>query len=374
MILDTLLIEVASGGGAHSPEKSSKTFHYQCVYKTNHCLKTPNVREAILTRLRLPEEARAIDLYERLNRRYFQFADQLPPLLRHLAHKRSTFLGGPEDEGFEGVSGLNPVLASTPWLFWETFCELDDERFLAIAEAGTMFVLASIVLDHIVDGHAEPLKGTALLHQALYEHGITVYRKTFPSSSSFWANFNRLASDHLAGLAKELEAQSNVHRMHLEDMIQMAHGKVSPIVTTIAALVEALGRPEVLRPIEASLKYIAVASQMLDDVGDWEDDINTGHFTYYLSCLMPSEVWEKGSEPSVDDLRSILEAGWTDVEHLRWVVEWLDHSIEAVRGMDCPAWIEYVDGYRKRTDENMTAAVARHLMEKLRPIIPPPHA
>lgn len=374
MILDTLLIEVASGGGAHSPEKSSKIFHYQCVYESNHCLKTPNVREAILTRLKLPEDARGVQLYERLNHRYFHFTDHLPLPLSKLARLKGTFLGGPIHGSFEGVPDLNPVLASTPWLFWEVFSVLEDGAFLDIAEAGTMFVLASIVLDHIVDGQADPLEWTILLYQALYGHGVTIYRRTFPSQSSFWAQYDRLASAHLAGLAKEVEIQARPGVVQLDDLRIMAHGKVSPIVTTIAALAEASKQPHMLEPIENSLKHIAVASQMLDDVGDWEHDINTGHFTYFLSCLMPSKVGEKGSEPSVDDLRSIIEAEWTDVEHLRRVLEWLDQSIEAARGVDCPAWIEYVSGYRKRTDENMTVAVARHLMEKLRPIIPPPHA
>jgi hypothetical protein len=327
-----------------------------------------------LTRLKLPEDARGIQLYGRLNQRYFHFVDHLPLPLSQLARLKSTFLGGPIHGPFLGVPDLNPVLASTPWLFWEVFSDLEDGAFLDIAEAGTMYVLASIVLDHIVDGQADPLEWTILLYQALYGHGVTLYRRIFPSPSSFWEHYDRLASAHLDGLSKEVEIQIRPGIVLVEDLCIMAHGKVSPIVATIAALAEASGRPEVLRPIETSLNHIAVASQMLDDVGDWEHDINAGHFTYYLSCLMPSEGKEKGNVPSADDLRSILETEWTDVEHLRKVLEWLDQSMIAVRGVDCPAWIEYVNGYRERTDENMTAALARHLMEKLGAISPPPYA
>jgi len=322
-----------------------------------------------LTRLRLPEDARALDLYERLNLRYFQFADRLPRPLSKLARQRSTFLGGPDQETFKGVPGLNPVLASTPWLFWETFSSVDDESFLEIAEAGMMFVLASIILDHLVDGQAVPPEEIALFHQALYGHGVAMYRKAMPSASPFWLHFDRLAHGHLTGLSAELESQSGHSHIGLDDLFSMAHGKVSPIITTIAALAFASGQPEVLSLIETSLKHIAVASQLLDDVGDWEHDLEAGHYTYFLSRLVSHEVWGGEDLPAVEELQTILEEEWNDVEHLRLVMGWLDDSLEAVQGLKCSAWVEYVEGYRTLTDKNLSLVMGHHLIHKLQPLV-----
>jgi hypothetical protein len=328
--------------------------------------------ENILTRLKLPHDARAQDLFKRLNQRYFQFADCLPPTLSKLARQRSSFLGGPDQEPFEGVPGLNPVLASTPWLFWETFSNIDDEIFLDIAEAGMSFVLASIVLDHLVDGQAIPQEEMALFHQALYGHGIAKYREVMPSSSPFWIHFDRLAQDHLAGLAAELESQSGHLLIKLDDLFTMAHGKVSPIVTTIAALAFTSGQPEVLSPIEISLKHIAVASQLLDDVGDWEHDLKEGHYTYFLSLLAAYETWGGENPPAAEELRAKIEEEWNDIEHLRLVLDWLDDSVEAVKELKCPAWLEYVEGYRALTDENLSTVLGHHLIHKLHPLINSP--
>jgi hypothetical protein len=322
-----------------------------------------------LNRLEPPANSRQSDLFRQLNQRYFNFARQLPDPLKQLGRSRSTFLGSACDEAFEGVQELNPVLAGTPWLFWETFSSLDDECFLQIAEAGTVFVLASIVLDHLVDGQAEEQEQMALFHQALYSHGISIYRAVFGASSDFWVYFERLASDHLAGLAKELQAQLDPQNLSLEDLNTMAHGKVSPIVVTIAALSEASRQPEKLGPIETSLKHISVASQLLDDIGDWKHDLEVGHVTYYLTRLAPTGSSGSVGLPSVEVAQSKIDAEWIDVNHLEMVLDLLDDSTYAVRGIECPAWIDYVGGYHWLANEHLTTAMARHLVQKLRPLI-----
>jgi hypothetical protein len=322
-----------------------------------------------LNRLRPPANSRQSDLFQQLNERYFDFARQLPEPLTKLGMLRSTFLGSESDQPFEGVRELNPVLAGTPWLFWETFSSLDDERFLQIAEAGTMFVLASIILDHLVDGQAQEQEQMALFHQALYSHGISIYRSVFESSSDYWIHFERLASDHLAGLARELQAQLDPQDLTLEDLNTMAHGKVSPIVVTIAAMSEASGLPEKLDPIETSLKHISVASQLLDDIGDWRHDLEVGHVTYYLTRLAPAGSSGSVGLPSVEEAQSKIDADWIDVNHLEMVLDLLDDSTDAVRGIECPAWIDYIEGYRWLANEHLTTAMARHLVQKLRPLI-----
>jgi hypothetical protein len=306
-------------------------------------------------------DRRAKRLFEALNDLYFQFVSRLPPPLDDLARLHSTYEGDKDQKIFESLRGLNPVLVGTPWLFWEVFKGLSDEIFLLIAEAGTYYVLASVVMDHILDGQAKPVEAMGLFHQALYERGISKYRNAFSDSSSFWDHFERLAVDHLAGLSKEFAVQSKPQLMDREALIKMAHGKVSPIVTTIVGLVEASGQTALLEPIEISLKHIAVASQLLDDIGDWKYDLQVGHMTYYLSSLAPNAAWLLTERPSYDDCQRKIDAEWLDVEQMGEVMEWLNRSLEAVREMNCPAWIDYVNGYKTLANEHLTGFVARHI-------------
>jgi hypothetical protein len=308
---------------------------------------------------------RARRLFTDLDDLYFQFASQLPSPLDTLAQLNSTYEGDKEQTPFESLRGLNPVLVGTPWLFWETFEGLPDEAFLLIAEAGMYYVLASVVMDHILDGQAKPIEAMGLFHQALYEKGIAKYRKAFSSSSSFWNHFERLASNHLAGLSEEYVLQSQPQLIDRDALIKMAYGKVSPIVTTIVGLTEVMGQTAVLAPMETSLKHIAVASQLLDDIGDWKRDLQDGHMTYYLSCLARNEDWLLTDLSSLDNYQRKIDAEWLDVGQMGEVIEGLDRSLEAVREINCPIWIDYVNGYKALANEHMTGFVARHIMRIL---------
>ncbi|MDQ4076418.1 MAG: hypothetical protein M3220_09255, partial [Chloroflexota bacterium] len=313
------------------------------------------------------EGDRAVTLFVRLNEKYFEFIRELPSPLARLGQVAGTYVGSADMEPFLDLEGLNPVLVGTPWLFLETFSELEDERFVLIAEAGACFVLASIVLDHLVDGHFEQPEPIILFQQALYANGAAKFRDAFPSSSSFWFHFDRLVAAHVAGIAAELDAQANPAGFSMERLLTITHGKVSPVVTTVAALAIASDKPEILEPIELSLKHISVASQLLDDLGDWRHDVQVGHMTYYLSCLAPPTVLMSKSLPSTDALESHINRNWTDIEHLRLIIEWLDRSIEAVQDIDCPRWVGYVTGYRTLAHRHLLIMTSQHLMRVLRP-------
>jgi hypothetical protein len=319
--------------------------------------------------LRLPENARAAKLFGEVNSRYRAFSEGLPESLGRMARLRRTYLGSPNEEPFLGISDLNPVLAGTPWMFWEQFERLDDARFLDIAEGGALFVLASILLDHIVDRQVDSLGAATLLHQALHTRGIQCLRAALPASAAFWAHFERLSADHLGGLSAELDAQSEMSLMREETFIRTAHGKVSPIVVTLAALAEASGQPAVLPDMEASLKHIAVASQLLDDIGDWEQDLAAGHVTYFLTQVPPVRDQRAVSSRMIEAVRGAIDADWLDVGFLNVTMSWLEKSAQSVSRLACPGWLEYVEGYRQLTDEHLTVAVARHLVRVLRPIV-----
>jgi hypothetical protein len=317
----------------------------------------------------MPDDPRAVALFEELNKRFFEFVDQLPPLLKKAARSQKTYLGSPDEDDFEGIPGLNPVLAATPWLFWETFSVLQDETLLEISEAGSLYVLASILLDHIIDGQAEPVEEVTLLQKEFYRNGTVTYRNLFTSNSEFWKHFDRLGHAHMLGITLEMETQRTTTDIELDDLQIMANGKVSPIVTTIAALSEASGQPEKLGPIEDSLKHIAVASQLLDDVGDWRHDVEVNHRTYFLAQIAAPGRSKSVTLPSLSELESMFEEHWPDVDHLHKVIEWLDDSEAVVAGLDCPAWISYVRGYRELADRNLSGAIAGHLARKIHPLV-----
>ena len=192
-----------------------------------------------------PEGSRADRLLSIHKTRLTELFLQLPQPLRDLARSKRAF------RDFQPETGLNSAQdpAASPWYFWDTFCCLEDDTFLKLAEAGAMLYLSSIVLDHLVDGHLEESGAMALLYKALHDHGVSTLHNIFPRTSEFWSHFERLNVEHLRGLSAEVEARSKPKQFIRENMIVMAQGKVCPGVVTIAAMAEASEQRHILRPI-----------------------------------------------------------------------------------------------------------------------------
>ncbi len=315
--------------------------------------------------MKLPAVSRAQQLFNRLEETFQLYLAHLPPGLVEQAGQQGTYYGDFNPQRFAGLEDLNPVLVSTPWLFWEIFQGLEDELFLRLSEAGAFYVLASVVLDHLVDGQTGTPGRLALYHQALYSRGAAVYRLAFPSSCPFWDHFDRLAAEHLSGLAAENAIQEHPIEYTYETLTAIAHGKVAPIVTTLAGFCAASGQMAIFPSIEASLKHISIASQLLDDIGDWQADAQNRHLTYFLALMAPPEVWNQPGWPDAGKLQQALDAEWIDIIQLKRVMLGLNRAIEAVQGLDCPAWVSYVDEYRAITDGHLGRCIRRHLQRVL---------
>jgi hypothetical protein len=323
--------------------------------------------EAFVTRAEAASPGRAAQLFESLSSRYVKFAHQLPSPLEHYAQLKGTYAGFEDDTPMDGVGWMNPVLSGTPWLFWELFSVLDDECFLAISEAGMYLVLASVIQDHTVDNQNSDPETAALLHQAMFSAAISTYGPAFPRSSPFWTHFERLQDDHIRGLAKELEARGDPAALSEEGLTISAHGKVSPIVTTIAALAFASEQPQLLTPIERSLKHIAVASQLLDDIGDWQEDVRDKHLTRFLAQLGSTETWLAKEWPSVETLQDGIDGRWLDVFGLSQIKTWLEEALQDVDHLNCPGWKAYVQDYWDRANKNQMFLAARRLATVIGP-------
>ena len=317
-------------------------------------------------------------LIRELEARYFSWADALPPLLGALARDRSTYTGHPGDGPFEGPASINPLIACAPWLFWESFSGLEDGVFLDIAEAGAYLTLASGVMDHLVDGQYPNPVPLTLFYQAIYDSGITLFRRIFPPDSPFWPNFDRLNRDYMAALAAEIETQQGLQPFPFAHFDWFAGGKVTPMAITLAALTAASAQPHLLAPIETSLRKSYVAGQLLDDTLDWEKDLGVGHVTYVLTLLaQAAEELQLSSEtnlggppvatagvwPSSETLLTANQRRWIDTDALGLSVAEFENALAAVSEVDCPFWVTYLEEYRDIAKEYRRGAMAGHLAD-----------
>ncbi len=322
-------------------------------------------------KIKLPDDPRSARMLEALDDRYFQFAEGLPPPLKDAALLERTILGHPVDGPFRGPVKMNALITCTPWLFWELFSGLEDDIFLTVGEAGMFLGLSSVVLDHLVDGQTENPELMALFQRAFHNRSVSCLRKVFPSSSAFWDQYERLTREYLKSLGAEVETQSSPNLLTLENFREFAGGKVSPMVITIAALAEASDMFSVLEPIETSLRHSYIAGQIHDDILDWPSDLENRHLTFFLSRLASPDTWRGEEWPTVDEGYDVNNQEWLDVEYFGLVIEHFDLCIEAVEGIQCAAWIHYLEEYRGIAEEHQKSATASHLMRTLESVIQP---
>lgn len=285
--------------------------------------------------------------------------------MRSLARVEGTFAGPPPPLPSYARLARSPSAALSPWLFWETFEALDDETFLKIAEAGACHLLASIVLDHHIDGQVTDPAASALLQKALFDRGVTVFAQLFPPDSGFWPDFQRLVAEHLAGLSLELAGRAEPRSLTGDAAIQIAEAKVCPGILTVAALVEAAGQRSLLEPIERSIRSVGVSSQTIDDAHDWRTDVEARRFTTFLAELAPLDNWTQSEWPTLEDLEVAAEREWPETVHYRAAIARMESAIEAVYEIDCPRWTAYVHAMRCRADRLLKATLASYLVRRL---------
>jgi hypothetical protein len=318
-----------------------------------------------LNRLKRPTDARALALLERLDRRYRELAQALPPPIDQRALQYSTFAGRPSQEPLAGLSQMNAVVTCLPWLFWELFRELRDDLFLRIAWAGAVYGMASVLMDHLLDEQTELPGEAALLHQSLYEAAVAGYRGLFDRGSAFWSRYDRLGREHVSGMALELSARANPGVLTAEGFYALGSARIAPMLTVVAALAQAAGQPALLSTLEASIKPVIVAGQMLDDIQDWQEDLEAGRITYYLTRVIPAGAGQSAKLPAVEEVQHSIDANWSDVEHLRMVINWFDQGLSAVDGLECRAWVEYVNEYRAAAEQHQKELAAHHLLRTI---------
>jgi len=286
-----------------------------------------------------------------------------------MAQKEWTFTGCVAPEIFAGPSSLSPGPVTIPWLWWELFAALDDERFLSIAEAGAYLILASILQDHLIDGQVSHIGPTAVLRDVFRRHGTSVLRQATPANTSFWAQFDRLRKDHRAGLAAELRARLDPKTFDYQRCLTIAQGKVAPVVIPVVAMLTVTEKSDRLAPMEKSMRLAGLAKQILDDVLDWQEDLAARRLTYFLAQLLPPDSWRAEIWPLPGEVLAFIESEWADVKHFREGRRLIGQAIEEVGHLDSRSWGDYLADLDHRAEQRQKQMAARHLLRGLIPVV-----
>jgi len=140
-----------------------------------------------------------------------------------------------------------------------------------------------------------------------------------------------------------------------------------PIVIT--AMAESVSEPSLLQPIESSQKFAIKVIQLNDDIKDWKKDLEQGHVSYVITQLIPVVSMRPGHWPEVAEVDKLLSSNWKDTNIFDIVLEQINLALEAVAGINCPAWKAYLEDYLDVSKQQQRAYLANHLKQAIQPLV-----
>jgi hypothetical protein len=298
-----------------------------------------------------------------LDRRYLAFAAGLPPPLDSLALDRRSFIG-PESQPFSSLQAVHPLAFRLPWLFRPAFPAIAAEAWLDISEASTFLIMGGLLQDAYLDGPEAAHPASPLLHQQLYSAALRKLHHLFAGSSAFWPYFDTYLNEYTTALLREREHRGQVAAYDLDLMYDIGRGKFALCKMVTTALAVKAKANAWIPHLERAVDALGAAMQLADDIVDWAEDYQRGHYTLPLTAVIPAEQWPQPTL-SLAEIEQRLKESTVPETLLQQAVDWFQQALDAVTALACPAWVDFVSHRLSRAAYYQRALIAAKVMNLL---------
>ncbi len=210
------------------------------------------------------------------------------------------------------------------YLFIKAFptLQVNDIRILALA--GQFFANSVVLCDEVIDQASNSINIASVLGmQARQFESYHLLYQIFPPNTTFWQRFRGYLSQYTQACLEENDFSSGNRPWHEYSesiAIQSIKDKTGVAKTAIAGLVELAEDETYLDPLGESISNFYVAVQMLDDLRDWKEDLQTGIPSLLLSRLIDKSPHQYSQE-ELEELRKKLNHKIYYQGHANYVLE-----------------------------------------------------
>jgi hypothetical protein len=204
---------------------------------------------------------------------------ELPLLAQDVSTWMDTIAPGGEAANYLSDPLMFPIVQLPGWLL-QTLTSRTDADFLSDLSYSTVSGYYQIrLLDNVRDSHGT-IETSLLPAAGFFESEFRgIYEKYFHPGHPFWECFERFWS----ATSSSVEKEATLHDMELEDFREIAADKFAAARIPLCAVAYRCQRPDVLPLWLHFCDEFARATQSLDDLFDWQDDLEGGRCTYFLS-------------------------------------------------------------------------------------------
>jgi len=220
---------------------------------------------------------------------------ELPELGQDVSTWMDAIAPGGEAANYLSDPLMFPIVQLPAWLL-QSLTGSADAGFLSDVTYSTVSGYYHVrLMDNIQDGHAT-VEGKLLPAAGLLEQQFRgVYEKYFSSQHPFWEHFERFWQATSASVEKE----ALLREMSLDDFREIAADKYAAAKIPMAAAAFHSGHAASLPLWFRFCDELARATQLLDDLLDWQDDLRAERCTYYLSHILGCKEGHESPESYV---------------------------------------------------------------------------
>jgi len=189
--------------------------------------------------------------------------------------------------------------------FISPLCSIDDaERFNSFKKAVSYYTYYTFTIDALVDGEILFDSNTQASEHKLVKanssntRSLCILAGLFHDNSPFWTIMETYMSAYYAGLVLEKQNNNNEYSHSLESFKAYALAKHAPAFVPSGGLLLLFKAQIDQKRLERLLTPFFYGMQMLDDLEDFDKDIQSGQLTYCISRVKSYIKQEEVENPN----------------------------------------------------------------------------
>ena len=216
----------------------------------------------------------------------------------------------------------------------------------AIALANAQMVMHGHIQQRAGDDRARSSSDLLPLGSLLSTHALRQYQQLFPPSSYFWTLLEGYQLEWVeAALWQRQRRWGRVERYNQEDVLRLA-GNRALVKIGGSAIALFAQRPRKLMPLGSVLDQIHVATQLIDGVVNWRQDLQARRATYFLTEVAFAMDAREMAALGRADLEGFLATSSLPGKVAKRALDHLSTAKKVTSHLGAPALMAYLDDLR----------------------------
>jgi hypothetical protein len=280
--------------------------------------------------------ANRFDLLRNIQRQFSEELDTFPAELRPDIIRSY----GPEDFNSPGLLSL---VALPYWIGERLKIEQKICQDMAV---GNLFLLHCFQsFDFIVDNDRPDTsdRSQIVLGNLCFLQVLRHYRCYFPGDSLFWRRMEVYWREWGESLSWEMETEHS--RRHFEEayLLRAAH-KAAALKICPTGLLILADKLNLIPRLELAVDLMHAIMQLLDDLLDWEEDLQHGRYNAFLGLMITRELLPANQTINSLDVHAVISHSTILEQYVDVLRDYAEKAKDLTSSLEIEPWTRLVDG------------------------------